>query len=83
MPTSKPFRPFARAVINAQHLQAIVPNSIGNDIGRLRHHEFARAGHASGAAHVRLAGKQLFDVANDVEHDPLRRRRVILRDIGT
>ncbi len=46
-------------MIDAQHLHAIVPDSIGNDGGRPRHHEFARAGHASGAL-AEEAGMRVF-----------------------
>ena len=46
--------PAAGVVIDAQDLQHIVANSIGNDEGRFRNNELARSRYATGMTEFRI-----------------------------
>jgi hypothetical protein len=78
----KAFGPTARSVIDAQYLNDISLQSIGDNEGRLGDDELARARDAAGAPDLRIVGKELFDIVYDVKHDPLRDDGVVFRDIG-
>jgi hypothetical protein len=53
----KALRPAARSVIDAQYLNDISLQSIGDNEGRLGDDELARARDAAGAPHLRIVGK--------------------------
>ena len=56
---------------------------MGDDEGRLGDDELMCAWDVARAPHLRIVRKQLFDAMHDVKHDPSRRGRIVLRDVGS
>ena len=56
-------------------------DAVGDDVGRFRDYEFARARHAPRRPELGVLREQMLHAIEDVERDALRGSRIILRDM--
>jgi hypothetical protein len=74
--------PAAGGVVDARNLDFRVAHAVGNNVGRFRYYQFARAGDAAGCAEFRIFRQQAFDAIEDVQGDALRGGRIMFGNVS-